>query len=89
MQPVPRPEVEFAQVRVVRRVRAAIDRALVGADGRPIVAVAHFGAILTHLGLAGGLAPQAALAHKIDTLSVTHLARGADGWRIGRVNHRP
>lgn len=74
---------------VAARIRAAIDRLIAAHPARPIVAVAHFGAILTHLSSAGGLAPYDALSHRIDTLSVTELTLGGDGWRIDRINHRP
>lgn len=73
---------------VAARVGAAIDRARNIAGPRPIIAVAHFGAILTHLSAAGGLSPKLALSYKIDTLSITELTHAGD-WRIGRINHIP
>lgn len=74
---------------VAARIHAAIDRLVTAHPARPIIAVAHFGAILTHLSSAGGLAPYDALSHKIDNLSVTELTLVDDGWRIDRINHCP
>ena len=74
---------------VALRVSAAIDRAMTQAAGRPLIAVAHFGVILTHMSHAGGLTPYAALGHKIDTLSVTELKQSGSTWDILRVNHCP
>jgi broad specificity phosphatase PhoE len=67
-------------------VSGTIDR--IGRDhpGRRLVVVAHFGAILAQL-TAIGLAPQDALQHKIDTLSITELARNGPEWHILRINH--
>lgn len=74
---------------VAARISRAIDRVVATHVGIPIIAVAHFGAILTHLSAAGGLTPYAALGHKIDNLSVTDLTHTGDGWTIGRINHVP
>jgi len=73
---------------VAARVSSAIDR-LIGQVEGDLIAVSHFGAILTHLSRAGGLAPEQALSHRIDTLSVTELHLGEDGWRIAAINHLP
>lgn len=54
-----------------------------------IVAVAHFGVILTQLQSAGGMSARAALSFRIDNLSVTRLEYLAPHWRIGGVNHLP
>lgn len=72
---------------VAARVRAAIDRARAQAGDTPIIAVAHFGTILTHLNAVGGLTAYQALGHKIDNLSVTEVTWHATGWRTGRINH--
>ncbi|WP_299367511.1 histidine phosphatase family protein [uncultured Tateyamaria sp.] len=65
---------------VVRRIEAAHS----GAD---IIAVAHFGVILTQVQAVLGLSAVDVLAHKIDPLSVTtlHPARGA----AEVINHLP
>ncbi len=72
---------------VATRVHAAIDAAVRVRPGHPLIAVAHFGAILTHLSTAGGIAPIQALSHHIDPLSITELRHGSDGWQIVRINH--
>ena len=54
-----------------------------------IIAVAHFGAILAALQIAGGFDAKHAFTFKIDNLSVTRLDRLASGWRIHGVNHTP
>lgn len=71
------------------RITAAAD-ALIGAHrGRDLVIVAHFGAILTQLQRARACAAADVLAQPVDTLSVTRLDHGPDGWRVDTVNHRP
>lgn len=69
---------------------ARVDRAVDTIDvrgHRHVVAVAHFGVILTQIARAGGLSPYQALGHKIDNLSVTRLDRDAMGWTIRSINH--
>lgn len=57
---------------------------------RNILAVAHFGVILTAVARAGNLDPRAAFRFKVDPLSVTALTwHGDDVWTIHRVNHLP
>lgn len=69
------------------RVDAAIDRLL--ALGLPdLIVVAHFGPILRVVQRARGQSARAAFAQKIDNLSLTEVRRGAEGWQVGRVNHR-
>jgi broad specificity phosphatase PhoE len=69
------------------RISAAVDRLTTAHPGRDIIAVAHFGAILTQYRRAAGLTPYQALAQKIDNLSVSclHFAQGQ--WSVARVNH--
>lgn len=69
------------------RVSAAIDRLVETHAGRDIVVVAHFGAILTQVQRAAGMPPKAALAFKIDNLSVTTLEHMGQAWRVLGVNH--
>jgi len=71
------------------RVTAATDRLVSAHRGRDIIVTAHFGAILAALQRAGGLAPEAVLAHRIDNLSVTCLSHDATGWHSHSINHRP
>jgi broad specificity phosphatase PhoE len=69
------------------RVSAAADA--LAAMGGDIVAVAHFGAILTQYARAAGMAPGRALAQRIDTLSVTCLSFDGARWSVLSVNHCP
>lgn len=54
-----------------------------------VIAVAHFGVILTQVQQAQGGGPLEAMAHKIDNLSVTHLVHDRGTWRINGINHTP
>lgn len=71
----------------VARVCAVVSRIEVAHPDADIVAVAHFGAILTQLRAVLGISAQAVLAHKIDNLSVTTL-HPASGTAT-HINHRP
>jgi len=51
-----------------------------------VIVVAHMGVIMSQLPRAGGTAYQA-MGHRIAPLGVTDMTRGADGWRIGMINH--
>lgn len=55
--------------------------------GRDIIAVAHFGTILTQVQAALGLSPDAALSHDIANLSVTELHHAGGCWTARRINH--
>jgi len=70
------------------RIWAATDRLIGAYAGRNIVIVAHFGAILSALQRADNLTPEQAFSHRIDPFSITEMSLGADGWRLGRVNHK-
>ena len=76
---------------VMARVARAVDRLAAAHSGRDVVVVAHGGTIRAALAQALGLAPEAALALTIDTLSLTRVdrvdgpGRGHD-WRIGAIN---
>lgn len=54
-----------------------------------IIAVAHFGAILTQVQLAGGLTAYQAVSHTIDNLSVTRLQWDGAAWETGVINQLP
>lgn len=71
------------------RVSGFVDKMNAAHQGCDIVAVAHFGVILTQLQRAGRLAARSALAFKIDNLSVTRLEFTDPHWRVLGVNHRP
>ena len=55
---------------------------------RDIIAVAHFGAILTQVQQAAGITPYAALAHRIDNYSITEI-QVRPTYGVARVNHVP
>ncbi|WP_138468267.1 histidine phosphatase family protein [Poseidonocella sp. HB161398] len=69
------------------RVSAAADR--LAALGGEIIVVAHFGAILTQIERARGIAAPEVFAQKIEPLSVTSLHLGASGWEELSANHQP
>jgi alpha-ribazole phosphatase len=52
-----------------------------------LIAVAHMGVILSHIGLETDLGLEQALGHRIDPLSVTRLDRTDAGWSLTQVNH--
>ncbi|WP_289042790.1 histidine phosphatase family protein [uncultured Aliiroseovarius sp.] len=70
------------------RVAGAVDR-INRAGHRHVVAVAHFGVILTQIARAGSMTPNAALGHKIDNLSVTRLDWDGREWAIRFINQTP
>lgn len=70
------------------RIHAATDALITAFPGRDIIAVAHFGVILTQFQRAAGISPLDALAQKIDNLSVTCLSFDG-GWQVDHVNHIP
>ena len=73
---------------VSARVNDAVDR-LIGLGHPAIIAVAHFGVILTQIQRAEGTEASAAFGHRIDPLSVTEIVADPAGWRTGAINHRP
>jgi alpha-ribazole phosphatase len=74
---------------VSARVDGFVARMLADHAGRDIVAVAHFGVILTRIQQAGGLTAEAALGHQIEPLSVTQTGYSAKGWRLGDIGTCP
>ena len=58
-------------------------------QGRHIIAVAHFGVILTQVQRALGVSAYQAVSHKIDNLSVTRLQWDGDKWQADAINHIP
>lgn len=71
------------------RVSSAASRLAQAHPGRNIVAVAHFGVILTQLQRARGCSAYEVLAQRIEPLSVTCLSLSATGWTLAEINHRP
>ncbi|UWR22094.1 histidine phosphatase family protein [Sulfitobacter sp. S190] len=70
------------------RVDAAVDRLSHLHPDQHIIAVAHFGVILTQVQRAMRVSAYAAMAHKIDNLSVTTIQTQPD-WHIHQINHLP
>lgn len=71
------------------RISGAVDILNSSYPDAHIIAVAHFGAILTQVQRADSLRPDQAIAHRIDNLSVTTINHGPDGWSVERINHLP
>jgi len=72
------------------RVNAAVDRMNAAHPDGHIIAVAHFGVILTQVQRALRVSAYRAMAHKIDNISVTTLRhKGADVWDAVQINHLP
>lgn len=57
--------------------------------GRDIIAVAHFGVILSQIQAASRITARSVLSFKIDNLSVTRLEFLDPSWRVHGVNHLP
>ena len=75
---------------LARRVNAAVDRVIRAADGSSdVIAVAHFGVILTQLHRARGVSVKQVMAQRIENLSVTALRLDRGGWHEELANHRP
>jgi len=73
---------------VAARVSRATDRLIAAHPGADIVVVAHFGAILTQVQRALGIAACDVLSNRVDNLSVTQLTYDG-GWSVGPINHCP
>lgn len=71
------------------RVSAVVDQMNTAHPEAHVIAVAHFGVILTQVQRAGGLSATQAMAHKIDNLSITRLHHGPSGWKAQGINHLP
>tara|TARA_R110002072_G_scaffold13968_11_gene58180 strand:+ start:514 stop:1095 length:582 start_codon:yes stop_codon:yes gene_type:complete len=71
------------------RVSAVVDRMNRTHRHAHIIAVAHFGVILTQVQHALGVTANQAMSHKIDNLSVTRLHHDAGHWTAARINHCP
>lgn len=69
------------------RVNAVVDDMNTSHPDAHIIAVAHFGVILTQIQRALGVTAYAAMAHKIDNLSVTRIAHDAGIWQVETINH--
>lgn len=74
---------------VSTRVSGAVRRLRTAHPGRDIIAVAHFGAILTQVQQALTLSAADTFAHRIDNLSVTELQFRDGHWHAAAINHLP
>ncbi len=70
------------------RVDAFVDKKT-AAEPRHIIAVAHFGVILSQVQRARRMTPAQVFAHHIDPLSVTQVHFQNGVWQTGAINHRP
>jgi broad specificity phosphatase PhoE len=72
------------------RVNTVVDRMNAAHAGTHIIAVAHFGVILTQVQRALGVTAYEAMAHKIDNISVTSIVHhGGENWSVQQINHLP
>jgi len=74
---------------VKNRVSEAVKKYTAIHKGSNIVAVAHFGVILTQVQLALGKSPNEVLSNKIDNLSVTKIQINAKGSSLTKLNYTP
>ncbi|MEP3297745.1 MAG: histidine phosphatase family protein [Pseudoruegeria sp.] len=74
---------------VVTRVDSAVDVLLAAYPNRPIIAVAHFGVILTQLQRGLGVTPYQALSHTIDNFSINHVTYPPRPVAAPLINHLP
>ncbi|MEM6940142.1 MAG: histidine phosphatase family protein [Pseudomonadota bacterium] len=71
------------------RVSAVVDGLNAAHPDVEIIAVAHFGVILTQLQRALAVTAYDVMAHKIDNLSVTTLVYDHGSWKAEQINHLP
>ncbi|MGB3244761.1 MAG: histidine phosphatase family protein [Sulfitobacter sp.] len=71
------------------RISAVVDRLTAAHPDTSIIAVAHFGVILTQVQRALGTTPKETFSHKIDNLSVTTLRHINGQWTSKAINHLP
>ena len=71
------------------RVARWVDEMHQNAPHRHIIAVAHFGVILTQLQRALGVSAKEVMRHRIDNLSVTRLDWDGSDWTVSAINQLP
>jgi broad specificity phosphatase PhoE len=74
---------------VSARVDRAVARVMAAHPDRDIIAVAHFGVILTQVQQALQIGAYEAFAHRIENLSVTELHWQGGRWHAKGINHLP
>ncbi|MDA5558413.1 histidine phosphatase family protein [Shimia sp. MMG029] len=72
---------------VCARVNHAIDRLIETHKGGKLIAVVHFGVILTQVQRGEMLTAEEAFSHRIDNLSVTSFKVTEAGWKTTQINH--
>ena len=70
------------------RVSRTVDRLAAECPSGDIIAVSHFGAILTQIQRALGVSASEACSRRIENLSVTRIDWNGS-WTVGTVNHLP
>jgi len=68
------------------RVLADVNDLIAAHPRHDIIAVAHFGAILSQVQHAAGIPPYRALSHRIDNFSITEI-QVRPTWGVARINH--
>ena len=71
---------------VKNRVSNVVDEYTRNYLGADIIAVAHFGVILTQLQIALGITPHKAISYKIDNLSVTKISIDGEKRHVNGIN---
>ena len=66
-----------------------IDRMIAMHRGRALIAVCHFGPILTQIQRALNCPARDVFGFRIDNLSITEIMASPAGWRLERHNHHP
>ena len=71
------------------RVSAFVDQCASDHEGRNIVAVAHFGTILTQVNRASNLGGSSPFSRRVDNLSVTRLTARSGAWKLHEFSYCP
>ncbi len=71
------------------RVAKSVDRVNAAYPDAHVIAVAHFGTILTQIQRATGQSAYEVLAHEIHNLSVTRIRHERGQWAVETINHTP
>ena len=72
-----------------RRINAAVDKLNADHPNADIIAVAHFGVILTQVQRALNVSAKDTMANKIDNLSATQISVTNAEWKVVQINHSP
>jgi len=69
-----------------KRINNCVDKINERIKCKNIIAVAHFGVILTQIQRAMRISAVEVLANKIDNFSVTKISHNVDGWSVKEIN---